>query len=379
MRTADFFSAFSQHIKRERQLFNENRAEINLFCAKMFEMISQIMVVLFFFLVLFATPFFSRIYFFSYFICLICFSILTVLFRKSVRAGGAHALRLVYTFAVILYLFSMFISVKFMDKSHPATTFACLQVLFPLLIFDRSRRINIVVFSAYLIHSTLSFFIKTQQCFVLDIFTIGAFTIVGIIVGEYERWLKLIDFEKDRILIHQRDTDALTGLHNRRMLFETLNDVKEHAKPLSGIFMIDIDHFKLFNDSLGHQAGDECLKKLGECFTEFGKENNFHFFRYGGEEFIALSKTANYEQLCLQAEKLRKTVMALNIPFDKNPQGIVTISIGYATHYYTQDYEETIRIADAALYEAKERGRNCSRGGSATRKAEKKPGRSLTL
>lgn len=379
MHSADFFSALSRHIKREKQLFTENRSEINLFCAGIFEVISQIMVVIFFVLLIAASPFFSRVYFFSYFFCFIFFAVLSWLFKRSIKNGGIHALRLVYAFVIVLYIFAIFISIQYLDRSHPATTFACLQVLFPLLIFDRSYRINIITLGVYILHSVLSYLFKNPQSFLLDVSTIGAFTVVGMIVGEYERWLKLKDLEKDRILIHQRDTDSLTGLSNRRMLFETLNDVKEHSKPLSGLFMIDIDHFKIYNDTLGHQAGDQCLEKLGQCFIQFGKENGFQFFRYGGEEFIALSKTDTYEQLCQHAEKLRKTVCALNIPFEKSPDGVVTISIGYASHFCTQDYEESIRIADAALYEAKEKGRNCTRGGCRKRNPPQEPKPSVTL
>ena len=110
---------------------------------------------------------------------------------------------------------------------------------------------------------------------------------------------------------------------------------------------------------LGHQTGDQCLRTLGKCFAEFGEENDFEFYRYGGEEFCALTTKDTYDELREHAERLRRKVENLAMPFEQSERGVVTISIGFAPHYYTQNYEVTIKQADDALYNAKRTGRNC--------------------
>jgi len=355
----NLFKKIKDYTVKKDELYLENRLAIDMYCAQIFKLVSKIMVGIFSILVVLAPPFFNKSYFIVYLILLFFFLLWAFLFHHSAKNNGKNSIKLVYILVFCLYIFATFISVSALDKSHPATTFACLQVLFPILIFDRARRINFMVMLSYFIHSLISYFYKSQQSFIYDVVTIGAFTLVGMIVGEYERWIKLCDFEKDKILIKQRDTDALTGLNNRRMLFETFVDIREKAHKLSGLLMIDIDHFKWYNDTLGHQAGDKCLESLGKCFMEFGEEHNLEFFRYGGEEFTAISRSSSFEELQENAKKLREKVLSLKIPFPQNKTGFVTISIGCAPHYYSQDSDLTIKIADSALYEAKENGRNC--------------------
>ncbi|MCR5723929.1 MAG: GGDEF domain-containing protein, partial [Treponema sp.] len=236
---------------------------------------------------------------------------LCISFSISYRHKGRHYLPLSYAFAAYLYAFSILVSISSpVNESHAATSFICLQIIFPLLIFDRSLRVDALVTLAYLIHTVLSYHYKSFSNFTLDLFNGAAFTIVGIIIGEYERFIRLVNFEKDRILVYQKNTDMLTNLQNRRSLFEYLatSAQRKNAKEASigGFFMIDIDHFKIFNDTYGHQAGDSCLLQLGAAFLSWGAEHGFTFYRYGGEEFIAVGNQSDYSWLGEQAESLRK-------------------------------------------------------------------------
>ncbi|MBQ7159117.1 MAG: diguanylate cyclase [Treponema sp.] len=345
--------------KNEQNMLVQERENISYFCTQVFAIISLIMTIVFGVLVFFALPFFSVKYLVIYLISFAVFTVLTFLFRRAHVAKSEHFLPLVYFFVLYLYAFGIFVSISATPDSHAAVSVICLQVIFPLLIFDRSYRINMLSLSMYVIHSVLAYFFKNYSDFVLDTFNGGAFTVVGMIIGLYERYVRLANFEKDRILEHQKSTDMLTDLPNRRMLFERLTGIQENNGSLAGLFMIDIDHFKIFNDTLGHQQGDQCLRLLGKCFADFGAENGFEFYRYGGEEFCALTTKDTYDELRAHAEKLRRTVESLAIPFAQNEAGVVTISIGFAPHYYTQNYEVTIKQADDALYNAKRTGRNC--------------------
>lgn len=359
MKLGNVFRFFHSYLQESRSLLKSEKETIYSFCGKIFSIIAKITVGIFIVMVTVATPFFDAKYVSLYAYSLFVSLALAVGFSVSNRKNGKYILPLMYLFAFFLYAFAIFVSLmKNSDHSHVSATFMCLQIILPLLIFDNPIRIALLVVSFFLFHSALSYHFKDFYDFVLDFFTGAAFTVVGIIIGEYDRYIRLRGFATDRILIYQKNTDMLTNLPNRWSLYERLTDIEAHHGELSGLFMIDIDHFKLFNDTYGHQAGDDCLRRLGAYFAEWGEAHGFAFYRYGGEEFIGMTAKDTYDELKTHAEELRAAVQALSMSFAENEHGVVTISVGYAPHYYTQSYEKTIKAADDALYTAKNAGRN---------------------
>ncbi|MBI5416336.1 GGDEF domain-containing protein [Candidatus Poribacteria bacterium] len=130
---------------------------------------------------------------------------------------------------------------------------------------------------------------------------------------------------------------------------EKIFDAAEKYNRVFSILMLDIDHFKNFNDTLGHQKGDELLANIANVFLKKTKTADL-CVRFGGEEFLILLSETNLESSLETAEKIRQTV-------EKETK--VTISIGISS--YNPKYktiEEIISKADMALYKAKERGRN---------------------
>ncbi len=159
--------------------------------------------------------------------------------------------------------------------------------------------------------------------------------------------------------------DALTGVHNRRYLDDTLPQKVEHclqnSAPL-GLLMIDVDHFKAYNDLLGHQAGDDCLRQVAQCL-EKNLRSTDSLCRYGGEEFAVLLPNADRTTAYAAAERLRQAVQALALPHPREPAGIVTVSIGCisTTPRAVGDGVSMLNAADEALYDCKRAGRNCAR------------------
>jgi diguanylate cyclase (GGDEF)-like protein/PAS domain S-box-containing protein len=158
--------------------------------------------------------------------------------------------------------------------------------------------------------------------------------------------------------------DGLTGIANRRRFDETLDIEWRRAQradaPLSFI-MIDIDHFKPFNDNYGHPSGDECLRRVALGMAECVRRPMDLLARYGGEEFACILPDTDTEGAALLAERLRAKVEGLGIPHAFSPASDrVTISAGVATMIPTPDRkpEDLIRRADELLYQAKETGRN---------------------
>jgi diguanylate cyclase (GGDEF)-like protein len=162
-------------------------------------------------------------------------------------------------------------------------------------------------------------------------------------------------------------TDGLTGLANRRTFDEALAAEARRAsrQGLSlSLILVDVDRFKLYNDTLGHMAGDECLRLVARALAGTVGRSGDVVARYGGEEFVLLLPATDAAAAALLGEKARKAVEALAIPHGENqPSGTVTISVGIATGPSGLGEREIdpvwlVETADAALYQAKAAGRN---------------------
>ena len=157
--------------------------------------------------------------------------------------------------------------------------------------------------------------------------------------------------------------DGLTGLANRRGFDRQLEQEWKHAfdqhEPVA-LMMIDIDHFKLYNDRYGHVAGDTCLRSVGETLSLVTLENAVLVARYGGEEFALLLPGLDLPRIASLAEEARRSIEDLFITHAEAPCGYVTISIGVESIVPRSDQTaaDLVKAADRALYAAKRCGRN---------------------
>lgn len=156
--------------------------------------------------------------------------------------------------------------------------------------------------------------------------------------------------------------DGLTGLANRRHLERNLElEWRRAARQRSSIslIMLDIDHFKSFNDHYGHVAGDHCIGAVAKAIGQCVRRPSDLAARYGGEEFVILLPDTEAGGAYVLAESLRLAVQALAIEHSENPAGVVTISLGVYTCVPTSsDFQTLLTQADSALYMAKRGGRN---------------------
>jgi diguanylate cyclase (GGDEF)-like protein len=162
-----------------------------------------------------------------------------------------------------------------------------------------------------------------------------------------------------RYSMPESGADGLTKLHNHRYFQESVvKGCKRSVRskdPLS-LILIDIDHFKMWNDRLGHAGGDEILRRLSEVLNECVRETDI-LTRYGGEEFALLALDTDLAGAVVLAEKIRQSVCEENfvtdVPSEKEQ---LTVSVGVS--YFHQDHKQFFVDADAALYAAKDAGRN---------------------
>ena len=171
------------------------------------------------------------------------------------------------------------------------------------------------------------------------------------------------DIRKIAILQYESITDSLTGLKNRRYFDQRLHEEIAHSRryrlPLS-LLLIDVDHFKVVNDTYGHQIGDEVLKNLSKVILEMVRDSDI-VARYGGEEIAIITPNREKAEAILLAERLRNIVQKSTLASIDATQEVVqiTISIGVSTlNLVVMDKDALVEEADKALYEAKKLGRN---------------------
>lgn len=160
------------------------------------------------------------------------------------------------------------------------------------------------------------------------------------------------------------DTDELTKIANRRALMHFLKlierDREEALFPVS-LIMLDIDHFKTYNDHYGHQAGDKVICQVAEVLSANTRSSMDLVARYGGEEFTILLTQISTDEALLVANKLKQAIVDLKIPHEKSTTAdCVSASVGLTTCALPNEYdiEQLFRVADTALYAAKDIGRN---------------------
>ncbi len=197
--------------------------------------------------------------------------------------------------------------------------------------------------------------------------------------ADYQRWLLTLLAELTAVALmtarsrheirREATTDPLTGLFNRKYLMERLpaelRRAEAYGSPLS-IVLFDVDHFKHYNDRNGHPAGDACLRTVARIARERMRGSNF-VARYGGDEFVTVLVDADLEHGLACAEQIRAAIASARIPgAAAQPGGRVSISAGVAafpTHGRTLGC--LVEAADAALYRAKQAGRNRVTGAAA--------------
>lgn len=174
--------------------------------------------------------------------------------------------------------------------------------------------------------------------------------------------------EQGKNLLRMSNTDSLTGLWNRRGIDERLKSYwAEWAQARKGfaIVLIDIDFFKKYNDSFGHQEGDNCLVGVAGALAALMRARGGDAGRFGGEEFIVVGHADGDAGVCELAEEIRRSVEALRVAHDRRPDGerVVTVSVGaaFSDNLVEGGLDRLVNEADRALYRAKAAGRNCVR------------------
>ncbi|WP_039783015.1 sensor domain-containing diguanylate cyclase [Herbaspirillum huttiense] len=233
-----------------------------------------------------------------------------------------------------------------------------------LYTFRRIPDSPLIVFVGYSQEAIFKSWRKTLYAVILSlfIFTLLLAYLLSHVRHELRRRVSI-----ERRLEELALTDGLTGLLNRRALDDALQATWERCRrnlnSTFSVLFIDVDYFKLYNDSYGHKLGDEVLREVAQAINENLPRNTDCAGRYGGEEFVVLLELTEEQGALLMAQRLCDAVYSRLIVHATSPLRVVTISVGVATlqRGHHRRVEDVLNAADAALYRAKRDGRNAVR------------------
>lgn len=297
------------------------------------------------------------------------FAVFTVLFLFAVFASyyflkndKRHATLFLELYVSFMYLYGILISFAFLN-SVPSPIFYYFLAIIPTILFcppifyySISLSASILYLIIFISHQTNQILITRFSITLLVTFIIGS---AVFFLLTKERIQSTKSYQKTHA---DSSTDDLTNIPNRRAFnkhFETY--INDSNKVLSGIIMLDIDDFKIYNDTMGHIAGDKVLEQIGTILKQISEKYQVFVARYGGEEFVAVINYMNLNNINNIALDILRDVRNLNINYTKKGEkacSIVTVSIGVAYATFDDSAMHVLSKADIALYRAKAAGKN---------------------
>ena len=344
-------------LKNEKELLEKNKKEIEINNRKLIAVLESLKII--FLSVLIVISYILNLNRSFRVICIGCLILSVGLAFLNNKEKFKVSPKIIMAMGYAITLLYCIAMAKEVGARYIAATMWGIIFLVPIIIMDRTYKVVIATGTVSIIFIGL-LAIEQNYEMVGNIFiNISIFTVIAIIFGSYFKAMQLVNYELRRKGAIRETTDELTGLFNRRKLRDIFKDI-DNKDNIAAVAMIDIDNFKKYNDTYGHQLGDKCLREIGETLIEFGKKNKITFFRYGGEEFLAIIENnlnISVEDVC---KLLNEEIYALKIYNKHSDIGYITISIGVEKNksINSSKYINLVLNADKALYEAKRQGKN---------------------
>ena len=258
---------------------------------------------------------------------------------------------LIYLSMSFLFLFGALISVN--QPQHNATTFIVLLLVTPMFMIDKPFFMTIELGIASATFLIWMRGVKPYDVWQLDFINVITYTVVGCILNVVANSIRIKEFVLTREIRLQKDTDEMTGLHNKSSLTREINAFLAEPSTDKGLlFMLDVDRFKLINDLYGHDVGDSVIAQIGRYLAGKYTEQDVTG-RFGGDEFIVFIKNTDDLEA---ARKIAEETAAGASEFVALPEPEQKISISIGIAAYTgreKTYSELFKKADLALYKAK--------------------------
>ena len=258
---------------------------------------------------------------------------------------------LIYLSISLLFLFGAFITQN--KPNAPAITFIALLLITPMFMIDRPYYMAFELLCASSIFLVWMYFKKDPDIWKADLMNTIIFTLVGIVIHILVNSSRIKEFVLIKKINKQKDTDELTGVENKASLTSKINAfMNDNANNKGILFMLDVNYFKIINDTYGHDVGDSVLSQVGNYLR--GKFTGEEIVgRFGGDEFIIfLENTDDVETAKkIASEIVNETDKQIKLPTDEVK---FSVSIGIAVyHGQEKNYSELFKKADIALYKTK--------------------------
>ena len=279
---------------------------------------------------------------------------------------------LIYFAAIVILFTGDFIIMHYFMGVFNLVRFLTGAMLIALLPVFSKKTANLLLLCQFLLTLTHKYVLGSSfEVYIVGVVYSASLMLVAVLCSSlyksyhlrvYEESLKIS--EQNQSLRKLTVTDVLTKISNRRAFDEYMSKIWESSRGRGQsltVMMMDVDHFKLYNDSFGHIEGDKCLVRISEQISTKFRRRGDMFARFGGEEFIAVIANKPGDNMVKFAEKVRMAVEKLEIPTSEHADGpFVTISIGVAsrTPEEVEGPSNLVELADGALYAAKQTGRN---------------------
>ena len=279
------------------------------------------------------------------------YSVLVIILFFILKKDSLIAQFIIYISISLLFLLGGLISLN--NPNVPATTFIVFLLITPLFMIDKPFFMAIELSVAAIIFLVFMHGIKPQNIWYIDLVNVGTFTVVGIFLNVIANAIRIREFVLTRTINIQKDMDEMTGLKNKGALTREINQFLEDETKTKGImFMLDIDRFKMINDTYGHDIGDSVISQLGAFLGTFFINNEI-VGRFGGDEFIIFVKDT--DDLEVARKKAEEIVLGASanvlLPVEEET---ISVSIGVAIyHGLERNYSELFKKADIALYKSK--------------------------
>lgn len=257
-------------------------------------------------------------------------------------------------FAIFLLLFICMGTIW--DREQPAVTFAVFLTVMPLFLLDRTWRVWLLIIGASVVFCLMAKTLKPPKIAQMDIMNTISFCLVSMIILVPFVRVRLSDVVSRRQLDLLSRTDSLTGLLNRRAGEELIKARIRTDQALSAIMIVDVDNFKAFNDTMGHEYGDMLLREVAQLLQDSVRSGDI-VYRLGGDEFaIFLPSVGSRENAAQIGGKLTRGILSLQV--DQRLKEKLGVSVGVA--FYPDDgetFQQLYSGADGALYTAKAQGK----------------------
>lgn len=272
-----------------------------------------------------------------------------------------YAALLIYFMSTVMLACSAIMGI-YETPELPAVMFVVILAVFPMQVIDKQTHVVPFTVAVWAVFCIAELVLKERRAAMCDVMYASVALTLGILLNRQVIRARLSAINDKRILSRHTQIDIITGLPNYKKFNEDLSGKNDSriAKSLCSLAMFDIDGFMDYNTKYGRDAGDKCLKKIGNCFLKISDPGELIIYRYSGTSFAAVSLVHDYKGIERVCKGVLALVRNLNIEFQGSPKGIITMSAGYTdvVECECDEFSKMVDMANEAIKFARAEGGN---------------------